>query len=215
MSKPQGAVERKLGRPLDVDSAETRARLLKAARGVFARDGYARATNKTIATAAGLTAGAIYYYYPSKAHLYVAVLEDVQHGVQQAYEKIAAEHTTLIDRFDALLAYTVDVNKRDQTRASFILGVHAEAQFNPELHRLLKELRQRSTDVTARLVSDAVERGEIAADVDPRALQDLMKVIISGLRKLSAGRGRVERHANAVELLRGVIAGKPILAATE
>ena len=67
-------VVRKLGRPRDVDSSDTRQTLLEVARRIFARDGYGATTNRSIADEAGITTGAIYHYFPSKAELYLSLI---------------------------------------------------------------------------------------------------------------------------------------------
>ncbi|MBM3573855.1 MAG: TetR family transcriptional regulator, partial [Alphaproteobacteria bacterium] len=51
-----------------------RADILTAAEAVFARDGLAGATVRAIAGAAGYTAGALYFYYPSKEAIYAELL---------------------------------------------------------------------------------------------------------------------------------------------
>lgn len=199
--------ERRLGRPPDVDSAATRARLLIAARAAFARDGYGNATNKDIAAAAGITPAAIYHYFPSKADLYMAVVEGVQQGIQQTYDRIATQVLTLRERFEAMLSYAVEANRRDHTGAAFMMGVYTEAQLHPELREPIRALRRRSVDVVAKMVADAVRCGELGDDIDPQALEDLMNAVFVGLRRLSANPDRGERHARAVALLRLLIAG--------
>jgi AcrR family transcriptional regulator len=51
--------------------------ILKAALEVFSRKGYAAATVPEIAQAAGVAAGTIYIYYPSKRELFVAVIKNL------------------------------------------------------------------------------------------------------------------------------------------
>ncbi len=48
---------------------ETRARILRAALELFARDGFDNTTVKSIAARCGVTDAAIFYYFPSKRHL--------------------------------------------------------------------------------------------------------------------------------------------------
>ncbi|MBZ2170708.1 CerR family C-terminal domain-containing protein [Nitratidesulfovibrio sp. SRB-5] len=55
---------------------ETRARLLRAARVVFASDGLKRATIRKISTLARANIAAVNYHFGSKENLYVAVLRD-------------------------------------------------------------------------------------------------------------------------------------------
>jgi AcrR family transcriptional regulator len=53
-----------------------RGQILKAAMGIFSRKGYAATTIPEIARAAGVAAGTIYIYYPSKRELFIAVIKN-------------------------------------------------------------------------------------------------------------------------------------------
>jgi AcrR family transcriptional regulator len=57
-------------------TARRQEQILKAAMEVFSRKGYAAATIPEIARLAGVAAGTIYIYYPSKRELFVAVIKD-------------------------------------------------------------------------------------------------------------------------------------------
>ena len=63
-----------VGRKAGVAAEETKASLLSAAAKVFARRGYDAASISEITSEAGLTSGAIYAHYASKAELFVATL---------------------------------------------------------------------------------------------------------------------------------------------
>src|ERR1700738_2842350 len=63
-----------MGRIAGVTSAETRARLLRAAADVFAERGYDGTRVADIAAAAGVSNGALYAHFASKADLLVAAL---------------------------------------------------------------------------------------------------------------------------------------------
>ena len=58
----------------DEKKAESRRRILEAARDVFFRDGFMRANLDEMAEKAGVAKGTLYRYFESKADLYVAVL---------------------------------------------------------------------------------------------------------------------------------------------
>ena len=81
---------RQRGRPRDQDSAATRLRILDVAMVMFARDGYEATTNRSIAESSGLTSGAIYHYFSSKAELYAAVYEVVVERVFSRLETAIA-----------------------------------------------------------------------------------------------------------------------------
>lgn len=207
----RSTVPRPLGRPKDGVSAETRARLLAVARDEFARSGFDGTTNKAIADRTGITTGAIYHYYVSKAELYIAVYDEVQRIVFCAFEVAIAPHRSLIARFSAALDAAVTLDREDPSITSFVMGVGGEARRNPELRALLAPLRTANGAVMHRLVRDAVDRGELAPHVDPRALEDLLNAVLAGLARFSNNTRDPERHARAVDVLKQFLAGDVIV----
>ena len=201
---------RPLGRPRDGESTATRERVLTAAREAFARVGYAATTNKTIAEAAGLTANALYHYYPSKADLYAAVYGEVQDIVQRSFEDDLSTHDRFLDRFAATLDASVRLNRLDPSITGFVVNVPYETQRHPELLELLQPYRAKRQSMPGRMVADAVASGELAADVDPAAVRDLLNAVFSGLARLHNHVCDTERHARAVEAMKKLLAGELI-----
>src|SRR3712207_3582815 len=78
-----------MGRIAGVTAAETRERLLSAAADVFAQRGYDGTRVADIAAAAGVSNGALYAHFGSKADLLVAALR--RHGRRMLAELFAAE----------------------------------------------------------------------------------------------------------------------------
>jgi AcrR family transcriptional regulator len=72
-------------------SATTRAALVGAARRLWAERGYAAVGTPEIATAAGVTRGALYHQFADKAALFLAVVEDVETDVtRRIAERVGA-----------------------------------------------------------------------------------------------------------------------------
>jgi AcrR family transcriptional regulator len=78
-----------MGRVAGVTSAETRTRLLRAAADVFAARGYDGTRVADIAAAAGVSNGALYAHFGSKAELLVAALR--AHGGRVLADLLAAD----------------------------------------------------------------------------------------------------------------------------
>lgn len=192
---------RPLGRPRDGVSAATRERLLEVARQCFARDGYAATTNKAIAEAAGLTAGAIYHYYESKADLYAAVYGEVQRLIRRAFEEATAPVESFIDRVSAALEVSIVLNRRDPSITGFVVNVPYETQRHPELAAHLQPYREARFSMSGWLVDEAVARRELADDIEPLAVRDLLNAIFSGLARFHNHAGDTERHAGAVHVM--------------
>ena len=200
-------VRRPRGRPRDQDSAATRQRVLDVARSMFVRHGYDATTNRAIADASGITAGAIYHYFDSKAELYAAVYEETYDRVFTTLERAIAGHDSLISQFVAAIVAAGELNVRDPTLPAFDRGVAGEAQRHPELNELLRPLRRRNTMFFRRMVAAAAARGELAPDVDLRGVEDLLNAVAFGLARISAVTGDARRAATAVEMLQRFLAG--------
>jgi AcrR family transcriptional regulator len=82
-------------------SATTRAKLIRAARRLFARDGYAAVGTEEIVRRAGVTRGALYHQFADKQDLFLAVYEQVE---QQLTERVAATLGEVSSPFAALRA---------------------------------------------------------------------------------------------------------------
>jgi AcrR family transcriptional regulator len=82
-------------------SASTRAKLVKAARVLFARKGYAGVGTEEIARRAGVTRGALYHQFPAKEDLFAAVYEQVE---QELTQRVVASLAEIASPFAALRA---------------------------------------------------------------------------------------------------------------
>jgi AcrR family transcriptional regulator len=65
-------------------SASTRAKLIQAARTLFARSGYAEVATEEIVRQAGVTRGALYHQFPTKEDLFLAVYEQVEQELTES-----------------------------------------------------------------------------------------------------------------------------------
>ncbi len=203
----RGETSKRLGRPRDGDSTETRERLLAVARVLFAQKGFDATTNRDIADGAAITTGAIYHYFSSKAELYLAACEEVFALVYTAFEKSVAGQDTLLNQFSAILDATVALNRDDPSVTGFVVSVATETESHPELAHLYEPLRGTNSRFLARLVTDAAERGELAPDVKPKAIEDLMNAMLIGLARFSHQVNDAQRHADAVDVMKRFLSG--------
>jgi AcrR family transcriptional regulator len=95
--------KRAAGRAAASAANVTRDRLVDAARGLLEEGGYAAASVQAIADRAGVSAGALYRHYPSKAELFVEVFRDAAKRDLGAIDEAAATGTC-IERLEAAVA---------------------------------------------------------------------------------------------------------------
>jgi AcrR family transcriptional regulator len=78
--------------------------LVRAAREVLERGGYATASVIAIAERAGVSAGALYRHFPSKAELFIEVLRTAGEGELGAMHAAASEADSCTARLEAVVA---------------------------------------------------------------------------------------------------------------
>ncbi|HOG45329.1 MAG TPA: TetR/AcrR family transcriptional regulator [Anaerolineae bacterium] len=112
--------------------AEARRRLLDAALGEFAAQGYAGANINHISLAAGFAQGTVYNYYPSKRALFAAVIGDIAARQGELVLQGAASAPTpamRLERFLAAgLAFAQGFPAAARLVAATLYGADAEAR---------------------------------------------------------------------------------------
>ena len=176
---------RRLGRPFQSDAVETRTRILREARLAFTTRGYENTTNREISAGAGITAAAIYHYFPSKVDLFVAVYDDVQAKVYDAFDVAVAQHDTFLKKFDAIFDTMLELGDEDPMLASFVVGVVTEAEHHQDLREALKQVSPRNQSFLASLCLQAQQRGELPEALPVQTAVDVIAGVIGGFARLS------------------------------
>jgi AcrR family transcriptional regulator len=168
--------------------------------------GYAGATFNNIADEAGLTSGAVYYYFRSKKDLVVAVMADVTAQLMGRFERAAARADNLPGQLIAILEETIAVTDEMPYLASFSVSVRVDGRRYPELARALQYSSGSYFSLYKRLVEEAVARGEIAPGVDPRDVADMVGMINFGLTMLTVELPG-DRHRVAIRTIEKLLSG--------
>jgi AcrR family transcriptional regulator len=167
-------------------TATTRAALLAAARALFAEQGFAGTTREDIGRRAGVTHGALYHHFASKADVGAAVVAEIEAELVGQVVTAAAEDGTALDQLraaaraylDALADPVVATVLVDVTAAiSGAAGRDASAACLPLLVAAVERLRSEGfpvlgpPEVAARLVygmlNEAALAVAMAAPSDP------------------------------------------------
>ena len=103
------------------DAEETRHQLLEAAQRVFAEKGVSRTSLQDIAQAAGVTRGAIYWYFKNKAELFNAMMDSAVLPMEQAMQQMGhdAGQDPLDELERAILQMMRRIESDARTRAIF------------------------------------------------------------------------------------------------
>jgi AcrR family transcriptional regulator len=169
------------GRPPAAKSAETRERIVRAAREVFSELGYDAATFQAIAIRADLTRPAINHYFASKRLLYREVVEQTNAMVVSAGIARAQDQTTLLGRLSAFFATAMQADSEDRSAAAFMVTSVLESQRHPELSDEEHDSLKNSRAFVSWVVNDAIQKGELTTDTDIPQLVEMLVAVMWGM----------------------------------
>lgn len=167
---------------------ERKAEILRAARVVFIRHGFERATMQDIATEAGISPGAIYRYFPSKGSLITSACAAAAAGYLSAFDADRDERGGLEVLFgdgravwDLLFGPEGNDALRINLEATVagvrdpeVIGAHLRDQMAAEVNQL------------GQLVERAQRERTLATDFDPRVLGAMLLAATQGMHVLNA-----------------------------
>jgi AcrR family transcriptional regulator len=151
-----------MGRVAGLTAAATRERVLDAAAAVFAEQGFEGARVAAIAKRAGLSVGAIYNHWDSKAELLAAVAE--RHSADELTSLLTgAEDAGVLDIVAALGRHLDERAPVTALLAEVILA----SRRDPDAASVLVREVQAQEALLADLLRFGQSAGEVVADVDP------------------------------------------------
>jgi AcrR family transcriptional regulator len=165
-----------MGRIAGVTAAETRDRLLRAAADVFAERGYDGTRVADIASAAGVSNGALYAHFASKAELLVDALRT--HGRRVLADMFAADPDRPVT--DLLLAIGRCLPRRRDARGYLLVEALVAARRDDDVARPMRDYVAERADWLANLMRVAQAGDEIAGEVSPDALAHFCLLLAMG-----------------------------------
>lgn len=169
------------GRPPAAKAAETRERIIGAAREVFSELGYDAATFQAIAIRADLTRPAINHYFANKQLLWREVVEQTNAAVVSAGRTRAESETNLLARLSAYFAVAMQTDSEDRSAAAFLVTSVLESQRHPELADDEHDSLKQSREFVAWAVNDAITRGELATQTEVDSLVEMLVAVMWGM----------------------------------
>lgn len=162
--------------------ASTRDRILTAAERLFAAHGFGGVSMPDIAKASGITAGAIYKHFDSKADLF---FEIVRGAVRSAPAPTTLEGNapdmTMLAR--QVAAYTTQALKPVRQLA---VEIHVASSRHPRVRRLLRQSLDHSIEQIRQGVAGAQQTGDLDPNIDPELLASAAMVFIMGLMHMES-----------------------------
>ena len=181
--------------------------ILDAAWSCFGRRGYHQTTMQEVATEAGISAGAIYRYYPSKEAVLQAISERALETDQSLIVGARAHADEPIDALELLGAVVVSNFRAPdfQEKARVIIEMRPELLRDKKLSREQRRHLDLLRESIAGLMADAQKRGQLLPELDPESLAILSLAVYEGLRAYNLVDPEHFRPERVFNLLRQVL----------
>jgi AcrR family transcriptional regulator len=141
--------------------------ILETALGLFAAQGFDATSTRQIAKEAGIAEGLIFHYFPTKASLLTAILEDRLEGRRAFRTRLRpllddAGGKPAPEVLGAVASGWLATLRRDE---EFIVVLFAVAQTNPEVRAAWQGLIREGTELLTGYLASRVEAGELRKDL--------------------------------------------------
>lgn len=166
-----------LPQPRQARSRATHRRLLRASVKTLVEHGHAGATTTEVCRRAGVSQGALFKHFPSKAALRAATVEYLFAGLVDDYRRAFAGAGDSADPIEAAVRLLWEVFQRPALAAAFELMVAARS--DAELAAALAPVQERHA---ANLRSLARELFPEVVAADARAFEDTLDLVLSAMQ---------------------------------
>lgn len=167
-----------MARLADPALAERRRReIVEAAMACFRRRGFHQASMQEICAAAGISAGALYRYFPSKADIIFAIAEEHHRDAEDLIDAIA-NGADITENLVTLVREVVSRCGEDQPLTADVL---AEAMRDPELANRFREHLLQMQRRLALAIGAGQRRGAVDPGIDPETAAHTITLMIDGL----------------------------------
>lgn len=171
---------RKVGANADV----TRQQLLDVAEQQFSHLSYAGATNQSIARDAGVTTGAIYHFYGSKADLFAQVCERAVERLAERFISSARQGLTLQHAIHLLIDSAARHNRQYPNTAGLLANLSGEARQHPEIVETITKTQQAIRELLGAVVRE-IRRDPRLAELDEESVVDVFVAITDGFARFA------------------------------
>jgi AcrR family transcriptional regulator len=162
------------------DSAQTRSRILRAARDVINERGYEAANFQAIASRAGLSRPTMHYYFHTREDIHECLVAEAYSIVADCIAQ-AKREDTLLKQLSTFVMATHGSGFADRSMLRFVITARLEFHRSPSLSGSPAPVVSAIQEFYRSMVEDAIARGEIPDDTDPAAVANMLLALFLGM----------------------------------
>jgi len=192
-----------------LSEAERRSQILRSARAVFIEKGFIAARVEDVAKRAGLSKGAVYFYFSSKRDLFMALVQEEHENTYSFLDEAEQDNrpaaVKLLDLGQKYLDYFAGLKSPPR----FFLMMCEQGIRDDEIREECQAVHERFVESAARMLAQGMSEGTFR-EADPQSLAQMLKAVIDGLAGQSAIGIRPQKERLSTDgiqmLLRGILA---------
>jgi len=162
------------------DSAETRSRILRAARDVIDERGYEAANVQAIASRAGLSRPTMHYYFHTREDIHECLVAEAYSIVADCIAQ-AKREDTLLKQLSTFVSATHGSGFANRSMLQFVITARLEFHRSPSLRGSPAPVVSAIQEFYGSMVEDAIARAEIPDDTDPAAVVNMLLAMFLGM----------------------------------
>jgi AcrR family transcriptional regulator len=189
--------------------AQSRSRILEAARGIFFRDGFMEANLDHVAKEAGVAKGTLYRYFENKAELYVAVLANNSEQFERKLRDAGRDATlSAPDRIRRIARFYLEHWTRNREYFQIFWALENQAVIGELPEGVLEEvtrLWQSCLQILAEIVQAGIDEGSLEP-CDAWEVANLLWTLANGMIQSEASppHRRIRKRPLAESFVRAI-----------
>lgn len=195
-----------------LSETERKSQILRSARAVFIEKGYLAARVEDVAKRAGLSKGAVYFYFPSKRDLFMALVQEEHEKTYGFLDQAETDHrpaaVKLLDLGQKYLDYFAGLKSPPR----FFLMMCEQGIRDDEIREECQAVHQQFVGAATRILAQGMVEGSFR-QADPQSVAEMLKAIIDGMAGQSAIGIRPDRDRLMTDgiqmILYGILAPMP------
>lgn len=182
-----------------IEHKETKQKLLETALDLIWENNYDCVGIVQICTQSGVTKGAFYHYFKSKADLAAAALEARWLNVRNSFDRVFSPQNTSLERVDYYCDLIISMQEKKHAQTGRVVGCPfistGQSTSEDKIKSISVNIIDRMTKYFTSLVVDAQREGIVDKDLDAANIARYMYVFVQGVLTI----GRVKNDLEFVK----------------
>lgn len=163
------------------DEESRKQQILEAAASCLKKKGYHKTTMDDIASEAGLSKGALYWYFKSKDEVLVTLCKTICNGHLKVLEYFSQQKTSIKDLILSTGEKMLEISRDDPDNFKIHVELWSLMDENKNVRKLLLEDDEMWRDTISNLLNTGIKNGEIKPGIKVRELATAIVAIYEGI----------------------------------